>query len=511
MTYDEPQFRQVSLDAYPDLDFEYYRLNSETLEKQGFSHLGEIEDVAWARKNKSLQTCIRVLTGDEGTTQALIYHVEPRGFLKIAKFMPSQLFKGIDLETEFSDGFFLQTTNSMTPTRKPDIEVRVEPEASLEELLDIHRERVRKYLERNPSIRAWKVNSIGGVIESRVRQKRLPKRGRSTRKTSTGSTTGFIQGLCSHKRVIMKIVAILLIGWLLGVVTGSLDKPAEQGKRLSIEEYEANYEQHKAEMMHKTPAWFVFAAVFLLNSVIVAGYELTRIGGEKFMARTLCKDCPEEPDRAILPDLTEAARKTVYRNRLIGKALVFLLVTGLLFYLTEKSGSGKIERGRQLTFEQYMADYEQLKEKTTSRPRSSTTSNPMGSIFVFAIFIGLYELVGKTAMAGTQLVISKKIPLESHIPLHISWLIICFFGGGLMWAWFVLPKLKGADTLVMLGAFFIGPALIVFLITRLFKAIPVNCPKCNGQAYWTENKPVSYTCRECNHIHRAGFSYGSAR
>jgi hypothetical protein len=25
MTYDEPEFRQVSLDAYPDLDLTYYR------------------------------------------------------------------------------------------------------------------------------------------------------------------------------------------------------------------------------------------------------------------------------------------------------------------------------------------------------------------------------------------------------------------------------------------------------------------------------------------------------
>ena len=300
MTYDEPEFRQVSLDSYPDLDLTYYRENSEFLEKQGFSYLGEIEDVVWARKNKNLQTCLRVLTGDEGTIQAMIYHVQPKGLLKIAKYMLPQLMRGIDLETEFSDGFFLHTTNSMPPPGKPDIEVRCEPEASLEELLDIH-------------------------------------------------------------------------------------------------------------------------------------------------------------------------------------------------------------------LEKYLADYEQPKQQKTSSLHSSGTSNPVGAIFVYAILIFLYELVGKTAEVGTQLVISKKIPLESHIPLHISWLVIWFFGGSLMWARFILPKLQDADTLVMLAVVFAAPVLIVFLITRLFKTIPVHCPKCGGQAYWTENKPVPYTCRECNHIHRAGISYGSAR
>ncbi|UCH97118.1 MAG: hypothetical protein JSV88_09775, partial [Candidatus Aminicenantes bacterium] len=92
--------------------------------------------------------------------------------------------------------------------------------------------------------------------------------------------------------------------------------------------------------------------------------------------------------------------------------------------------------------------------------------------------------------------------------LNTAWLVIFFFGGSLLWILTALRLMEGVELWIKLPILFLGPVLIVNLINRLFNLIPVQCPKCGGKAYRTRYKPITYTCRECQHIHRTNVSYG---
>ena len=57
----------------------------------------------------------------------------------------------------------------------------------------------------------------------------------------------------------------------------------------------------------------------------------------------------------------------------------------------------------------------------------------------------------------------------------------------------------GWGELWRIALFFALTYLFIRLSKRLFKGIPARCPKCGGDAYRTDAKVVTYTCRQCNH------------
>jgi hypothetical protein len=126
----------------------------------------------------------------------------------------------VGFETEFSNGYFIITTKNPFTARKPGIEVEVKPEASRDELLGIHRERIKVYLEENPSVRVWKATNPGEILESRQRQHRLEKDRKAQkklrRKSPRKSSPGLLAEICQHKAVIFKVIMIIIIGVYLG-------------------------------------------------------------------------------------------------------------------------------------------------------------------------------------------------------------------------------------------------------------------------------------------------------
>lgn len=47
------------------------------------------------------------------------------------------------------------------------------------------------------------------------------------------------------------------------------------------------------------------------------------------------------------------------------------------------------------------------------------------------------------------------------------------------------------------------PRLVIFFL------IPARCPNCSGRAYCRGSSPITFVCRNCNHIHNTGISIGS--
>lgn len=85
---------------------------------------------------------------------------------------------------------------------------------------------------------------------------------------------------------------------------------------------------------------------------------------------------------------------TSTKNKLIGKILVVLITSGLFGYWFTLDSAAQFQKGKQLTLEQYTANFTQHKAKLMS---NGTMPMPIGifaMLIIFAVFFGLYELLG---------------------------------------------------------------------------------------------------------------------
>jgi hypothetical protein len=110
------QYAPVDAKQFRDLDLAFYDRTQAELEILGFRHVGDYEDVTLSRQMPSMRTFIRRMISSDGTVMAGTYHLKYRGFMRLLALfgiLPGKPFY-LDLETEFSNGSFLATSNTDT-------------------------------------------------------------------------------------------------------------------------------------------------------------------------------------------------------------------------------------------------------------------------------------------------------------------------------------------------------------------------------------------------------------
>lgn len=85
---------------------------------------------------------------------------------------------------------------------------------------------------------------------------------------------------------------------------------------------------------------------------------------------------------------------TSIKNTLIGKIFLVALSAGLLGYWFSIDSAAQFEKGKQLTLEQYTANFDQYKAKLLSPGRIPVPLGIFAMLIVLAVFFGLYELLG---------------------------------------------------------------------------------------------------------------------
>ena len=514
----EPGFRKASLDDYPHLDLSFYTEITRSLEEKGFTLIEDVEDVEWNRKNPHQKTCLRILAGDEGNIQALCYQIKATGVLSISRVILPFETKYVDFETEFSDGYFIITTKNPFTARKPGIEVEVKPEASLDELLGIHRERVKAYLQENLSVRVWKTTNPGEILESRQRQHRLKKdrnaQKKLRRKPSRRSSPGLLAEICQHKAVIFKVMMIIIIGVYLG--QAKVDRSLTEIRyvnQLTLEKYTAGYDTFK-EKMTRPPRPVLLSFLLGLSTIVLFWivYEGGRRGGEMLMARSMCKKrrAPPENPSPYDPspyDPSPAILKKAARANITMKLIVFLMAAGIAGLIEVGAEINRFETGKRLTVETYLEAYDGIK-KDVPRPPSYVGYILGQILLVVGPLAGLYELTGKTVESISLLRHHKKLPITTHLIFSLGWTALGFFGGSLIWMFSVVPHVRGMEQGLKLLLIFAGPVFIALLLKFVFNAVPAQCPQCGGKAYRKGYRPIKYICRSCDHVHKTKINIG---
>jgi len=67
---------------------------------------------------------------------------------------------------------------------------------------------------------------------------------------------------------------------------------------------------------------------------------------------------------------------------------------------------------------------------------------------------------------------------------------------------FASQLLSGIVFALTVGIGTVTPKLVMFLI-------PARCPKCSGRSFFRGSNPITFVCRNCNHIHNTGLSMGA--
>jgi len=88
-------------------------------------------------------------------------------------------------------------------------------------------------------------------------------------------------------------------------------------------------------------------------------------------------------------------------------------------------------------------------------------------------------------------------PIWMHLTFTVLVSAAFFFGGAFAAA------LLGAG-----GAAFIGGAVVGLIVGQVFMiyCVPARCPKCGGRTYYRGGTPITYHCRDCQHVHATSVS-----
>lgn len=152
-------FRQVDPQQFPGVNIKFYDQSQAQLEKLGFKKIADIEDVTINQTNPpKTRTFIRTMIGTSGTVAAGIYHIPSHASSLLTKILLFVMRVKrnhfiIDLETEFTNGVFLLTSNAkMAAAIQMDIpewHQYFSPEdTSLETLYQSHQLRITQIMER---------------------------------------------------------------------------------------------------------------------------------------------------------------------------------------------------------------------------------------------------------------------------------------------------------------------------------------------------------------------------
>jgi hypothetical protein len=168
------EFAEIRASDFRDLDHQFYNRAQAELEAFGFRHVADIEDLTVSRQMPAMRTFVRILIGDHRSTSAAIYHLKFRRFyrlLQLIRVLPQKPFF-IDLESEFSDGTFLATSNTRGTDLSgdvPGIQRQTFPaETPIGQLMAAHREEFGRQCQEGRT-----ATKVGCLAEVRAAQHRM--------------------------------------------------------------------------------------------------------------------------------------------------------------------------------------------------------------------------------------------------------------------------------------------------------------------------------------------------
>lgn len=109
-------YQLVSASAFKHLDLAFYERTTALFVKQGFRVLADVEDKTITNTPGTvlMPVMVRALISKDGTVMCSLYHPRigpliPRLLLWVLRKLPGKV---VDMETEFSDGSFVATSNA---------------------------------------------------------------------------------------------------------------------------------------------------------------------------------------------------------------------------------------------------------------------------------------------------------------------------------------------------------------------------------------------------------------
>jgi hypothetical protein len=166
LALDHYEYTSVKAEDFKNVDRAYYDAVQRDLESHGFVYLDDQENVT-LRERSGVRTFLRHMLGPDQATMAIIYH-----FVRFTKSA-----KVLDLETWFSDGSFVCTSNAESAGKldtPPAINaLRLSYETTWEALLETHQRRVSAFLESHRGTTPVKLNGMADIRRAQAEQQRI--------------------------------------------------------------------------------------------------------------------------------------------------------------------------------------------------------------------------------------------------------------------------------------------------------------------------------------------------
>lgn len=176
------EYRRITPEEFPFLDRQFYDDVRKWLEQDGFDTLGDYENVTLTAAMPKMRSFLRSFSGDRGNIIAACYHFRNRGFsrflLRLFK-IPSSA-KVVEFETEFTDGSFLLTGNSLEMDRTGPVpglkRVQLPMASPWPDILAAHRRQLQIDMGLNPDLKPRPLRTVEDVIAAQHRQQEIKNR-----------------------------------------------------------------------------------------------------------------------------------------------------------------------------------------------------------------------------------------------------------------------------------------------------------------------------------------------
>lgn len=172
---------EVESRLFRHLDLSFYEQTTQRLCAQSFRKLADVEDTTLSASpgNVLMPVMIRSLVSSDGSIMASIYHprIKPLRLRFLLWIMRKRLDKVVDMETEFTDGSFLVTSNAASAAGM-DMPTWINAEflpvsTSVDAVYQEHLNRLRAHLQNHPHITTKKIDTYEQLVASQNRMNAL--------------------------------------------------------------------------------------------------------------------------------------------------------------------------------------------------------------------------------------------------------------------------------------------------------------------------------------------------
>jgi hypothetical protein len=165
------KYRDAAEADFFHLDRDQYESTTRWFEAGGYRVLGDMVN-STIEELSNVTTVYRIMVSEDGLTEAGMYH-----FPKPMPSMGDRPIFIVDLDTEFSDGTFLVTSNTKeTDLLTPPPQLRrnrLPLDTSLATLVDEHKSAVAQRLAETPGLTCQKVNNLAESMNREHRQQQI--------------------------------------------------------------------------------------------------------------------------------------------------------------------------------------------------------------------------------------------------------------------------------------------------------------------------------------------------